>query len=796
MELKKEEVLLLGAMLHDTGKFAQRALDESERELHQELSERVVNALLAFLEEKDRKAVGEIVREHHEREPSDPLVRIIKNADDISASERYERKFLAKDKLPEFRLRSSLSMLGEKIEDGNDITRLPMFCLAPLGTYADNIFPIKSSGDKGHYGELWKKFADEVKLLPTGSFDAFFLSLYHLLYKYTWCVPSAAFYHHPTISLFDHSRTTTAIAWCLYHATTKDEPFLLIQGDLGGIQGFIYCLASPDKAQAGMARRLRGRSLYLSLLTESIARFIMKGLGLPEPNLIWVGGGGFLLLAPNTEDLRKELDKAIREIECKLLDKHHGQLSVSIATLSASVKEFREKYGELTENLRKELAKAKERRFALQNKWPELKSDEKECIVCAAPMNKDERKLVKFADGTEELVFICPDCQLYEEIGGILPDSNYLLWTEEDWNPPKEETSDKDDEKRNAVFVEILGKKKQWCLVKDLNKLKDSLPSKGVLYSLKSMTSLEPAVESPTLARGFRFIAKHVPDAFEDMAKRAEGPDYLAALRMDVDDMGYLLAKGIPEDFRTPSIYASISRTLDLFFSGYMNTLIRDSNKDKLYIVYAGGDDLFIVGAWDAVLDLARDISEKFGEYTKNPENLHLSAGYFTFKPKFPLGRAAEGAGEAEHEAKNRKPESDKDQGKNALHAFGETFKWSDVQEALELAKTIGNYLEDERISRSFVQTMLDIYRRDYKENRLTWAARVYYQLARNVSGGKAAKTPEERVKAQKETIRCLETNLVRCEPGKEKMKTAQLWASVVLLKTRKTDKKPKEEKA
>src|SRR5690606_39527370 len=40
-------------------------------------------------------------------------------------------------------------------------------------------------------------------------------SLYHLLMRYAWSVPSAFYRGTPDISLFDHSRVTSALAVCL-----------------------------------------------------------------------------------------------------------------------------------------------------------------------------------------------------------------------------------------------------------------------------------------------------------------------------------------------------------------------------------------------------------------------------------------------------------------------------------------------------------------------------------------------------------------------------------------------------
>ena len=78
------------------------------------------------------------------------------------------------------------------------------------------------------------------------------------------------------ISLYDHLKTTAAIASCSYlfdnESDSKDKnKFIIINGDISGIQKFIYRVSSPQEAQSGMSKRLRGRSIYISLLNEDIA---------------------------------------------------------------------------------------------------------------------------------------------------------------------------------------------------------------------------------------------------------------------------------------------------------------------------------------------------------------------------------------------------------------------------------------------------------------------------------------------------------------------------------------------
>jgi CRISPR-associated protein, Csm1 family len=57
------------------------------------------------------------------------------------------------------------------------------------------------------------------------------------------------------------------------------------------------CRSTLEDPPEGAARTLRGRSFYVQLLTEGVADFILRRLGLPPTNLIYAGGGNFYLLA-------------------------------------------------------------------------------------------------------------------------------------------------------------------------------------------------------------------------------------------------------------------------------------------------------------------------------------------------------------------------------------------------------------------------------------------------------------------------------------------------------------------
>lgn len=69
---------------------------------------------------------------------------------------------------------------------------------------------------------------------------------------------------------------------------------------------------------------------------------------------------------------------------------------------------------------------------------------------------------------------------------------------------------------------------------------------------------------------------------------------------------------------------------MSIFFKTYINSFAKDK---RLTIVYSGGDDVFVLGAWDEVIEFAIDLRQKFISWTDG--KLTLSAGIGMFDTKY-----------------------------------------------------------------------------------------------------------------------------------------------------------------
>jgi hypothetical protein len=101
---------------------------------------------------------------------------------------------------------------------------------------------------------------------------------------------------------------------------------LLAKGDVSGIQRFLY-----QATEKGAARGLRGRSLYLQRLSEAAAPFVWHRLRLPLTNLLYSGGGHFLLLARPSDEAR--LPEIRQEVLRRLAAFHSPAIALVLAAV-------------------------------------------------------------------------------------------------------------------------------------------------------------------------------------------------------------------------------------------------------------------------------------------------------------------------------------------------------------------------------------------------------------------------------------------------------------------------------
>jgi CRISPR-associated protein Csm1 len=570
---------------------------------------------------------------------------------------------------------------------------------------------------------LSERLARILGRLNWDDFECVYTHLLNFLQTYTWCIPSTGQSGQSDVSLYDRSRTTSAVAACLYqhhsaHDTLTVEAIeaegqtrcVLMTGGLSGIQNYIFDISTTGAG--GVAKRLRARSFYVQLLSDAASLRVLRTFGLPLSNVLMASGGRFYVLLPDLPSTVRALRDLQEDFDTWVLKEFHGELSVNLAWTDLPDGDFAAgRYGAALARLHTALEKRKARRLAgtLQDAtgWKqefarEIFVGESVCLACrrfpAAHHSQDRDS----AAGPD----ICDQCDRQSKLGRHLTSARYVSFFE-----------------GSVGDVSCLG----------VSASLGNKPHAGAFFAVRlNDPDLSAAYHLPAV---FRYIANHIPRSrdgdpipFDDIAGSG---GLLGVLKADVDNLGLIVQEGFRRDSPTIGLdtlprLAALSRQLDWFFSGWLEWLLANKYAD-CYTVYSGGDDLLIVGTRARTLDLAQEIRQGFSRYTQHPE-VTLSAGLAVVKHRLPLAHTV-------HQA-NTALEGAKEAGRNRLCLLGDTLLWDDVAPILS---EITELVKCEARS-TFIYHLLhyaglwQTYRREHKLQGLRYHSLLAYDIGRNVN--------------------------------------------------------------
>lgn len=612
-------------------------------------------------------------------------------------------------------------------------------------------FPKESFDKAPDYTGLWTDFVNEFKYIQANTYRAFSETLLNLLYKYTSTIPASTI-NFPDVSLYDHLKTTAALAVCLYDfqesKETAKSPFLLIGGDFSGIQPYIYQIISKH---AG--KNLKGRSFYLKILSDSVVRFLVKELHLFQSNVVYNSGGSFYLLAPNTEYTRHALNNAIRKIERNFFKAHGTSLYVAIDSTELSKDALMHQNGEdlgtVWANLFVKRDKRKATKFAnlIREDYRAffnpilLGGDAKRDSITGEEILPEERYHTSggltLKDITEKQI----------AIGQKLRETNIIVVKEGEPLPYWKDRVHVEPAGLGFVYYFLNGEEELRSMKERLSASADEVSvitlngengNCDFLHTLDGINNIY-ALE---FYGGNEIDYKNMP-TFEQMCEN-ENLSRMGVLRMDVDNLGLIFQKGIPPHRATLSRYAALSRSFDYFFSGYLNNIWREEDPRRSFIIYSGGDDVFIVGSWDVTIKLAERIRKDFGEFTCSNPSFSLSGGVAILSPKYPIMKGAEESALEESSAKNH---SCQGATKNSISFMDMPLNWDEEFPAVtKLKDRLCELLFKGVLPKSFISKILVHHANAEINNHAIKNFKTFWMLTYDLSRMKSRSTPEVNV--------------------------------------------------
>lgn len=772
--MREIEKIALASLLHDIGKFYQRARNERIPKDKYEKSFIREHAYYTYLWIKEKKDIlnscfegldteelAKLASSHHKNfKDLNNIEKIIQNADWFSSAER-ER--ILEDEANILHCVFERVSFTEEIKESNDLKYFAYYRLKPL-SLDDTIFPVVEEGVfegqsvkltnieklnknlQDSYRQLYKEFEEDFYKIKNFKDSQALNFIYYLLQKYTWCVPASIYdqdkksRHYPDISLFDHSRVLAMIATSLYDywektgdnlnfEELKHKNFLLmVEGDIGGIQKFIYNIGKTQGIEGfSVSKALRGRSFIVSMIPEIISRYILRELGYPITNILYVGGGKFQLIVANTKENNQKLDILEEKLNKYMFDQFFGEISLTLVKKEFSgnyLLENGKSFFDLIDEVQILLDEKKKKKFGKLLAESSFKDKDSVCKSC---------KTVPANEGEE----VCSLCKISHVVGDKLPKIKFLIF---------------ESQPQKGTNIEIL-----------------NMGEFGAVYGCDEITQNLDAQEILAINdtkfdknNGFKFIGNTIPIIKEDdipylkellsgqensqeeikektvlpfklLAKLSDGDEKLGVFRADVDNLGLIFSEGLrrknPQDTNryTISRIATLSRMLDLFFSGYINSLAKKVSqqeklkiKDKdgnpvslkmeslIYTVYSGGDDIFIIAPYNVAIKFALELRKDFYEYTARNLDFGLSGGILVSTSTMPIKLMAEFAEKLESRSKKVCYIADKNlYTKDSISIFNKTYRWkrfNGVKSFDEFVKNefIGENLTDEECKKEY----------------------------------------------------------------------------------------------
>jgi CRISPR-associated protein Csm1 len=735
----EEKILKLsvGGMLHDVGKVLYRGKDGRNH------SQSGYDYLKDDIGLKDKDVLDQ-VRYHHAKFlkyselPDDSLAYITYMADNIAAAADRRNGDTSESG---FNRSAALESIFNHLNGEHGRMN---YRPATLNRKEGIPYPEeeKISFDEEFYSKLRHALTDVMKQVTDGKVihQEYVNSLLEVLEANLSFVPSSTDQSEiADVSLFDHVKLTAAIGCCIFQYLREQDvtdyrnclfvsgrdfynrpAFCLFSMDMSGIQSFIYKQYDTED----VLKNLRARSFYLDILMENLVDELLEMNGLSRANLIYSGGGHAYLLLPGTKKTEEVLKK-FQQITNQWMQKvFQTDLFVACGYTFCTANELINRpggsYQKIFHRVSLSISQQKLRRYSADDirylNAAGHVSDGRECRICHRSDELTEDSLCHICSGLIRLSRGIMRKEFFVVMDGSCGMEGMPLW-------------------KNRILISADHE--------TARKLIRDNPYYVRTYAKNGMYTGDMLAAKLWVGDYCR------EDTLKKLVEKGKGIRRLGVLRADVDNLGQTFVAGFPPEYQTLSRAATFSRKMSLFFKLYINDILQNGNysldggekERSAAIIYSGGDDVFVVGAWKDIIEFAVDLSHDLERFSQGA--LTISAGFGMYDVNYPIAYIAADTGDLEERSKQ-------EPGKNAITLFTDmpiekdgslksTYSWKDFRGKVldEKFRVICDYFShtDEH-GKVLLYKILELFRN--RGDRIN-LARLAYLSARLEPGRKAS---------------------------------------------------------
>lgn len=753
IEYTEEQIVALGGLLHDIGKLLSRCNRYRENigaknGTHPESSRQ----FLIWLEKGDILAnnpvLQEIVQRHHEWPKMEEdyqvkhcldtntraLAYIISRADNYSSKDRREEGSEGKSYYKTRALDCVLSHLT--LEDKAVVDLGLHYQLRPLSP--QNILPREFEGNtQSELEDLIYMLITDMRALECYNFNQLFTGMNTLLERYTWCIPADTTKKVSDISLYEHLKTTSAFAQCLYRyykETGMNEKNIrngddkntmaILAMEIDGLSYYAKHITTSTKAN----KRLKGKVIYGQLLKQGIKERLLRALELTEACEIWAQEDKLYLVIPNLEKEKKQAIEIIENINHELYKEFDGQLYINNCIIPTSGNEI-QKFNNLLKSIKDKL------QVTSKYKWSKQ--------IVETPITRKLCKSISRCPVCEENTItkkqnMCNQCELEISLGTHIEKYTMIRWRFEQ----KQEIGPLITLLKGIPQVEFINQLEVSKLEQD-KVAYTKYPLKLLTYPAAiqpspSITPINPkTLESKTL---------------EDLSDEAVGVPYIGVLKCEIKDLELLYRYGLiteeegREDSTSISRLSTINTLLQTFFNGFIQHEIGLQNTKVMWfkeqrvkinwgnhsIVDASYKGLTLIGPWNELPAVAKYIKNAINEIVGKNKELKIYIAISLLKKKEPIKQGLENAQYLLSKALEDTP---------GITVFDTHIDWKNVDTVFKCSEYLYERMLDGVLTQSFVYrlktyaNMMEKYAYNQDIEQLSYMSKLEYDLGRNFKG-------------------------------------------------------------